>query len=405
MLMRFGWVASLLAVVSVCFWTSCGGSYSSSTPASSATTAMYVAAQGSGQVFGFRSAASNGVLSGINGSPYAAGSDASAIVVDPNHTFALVLSPTDPDTANQVTGTISRYTINADGSLAGVTPKQDVLRTGSAVVGPVAMAMDSAGKFLFVANQGIPNDPTTSGISVFSIGSNAGLTEVPGSPFVFLPSANPVLISSTTSDAVALAAAPGGSHFLYVVNASVPNQANGQVSIFQFDGTTGALSTVTGQPGLQVGTTPAAVAISPGGEFLFVPNFGSNNVDAFTIAGSGGLTPIVGEPFPAQLGPTAAAVDPSGQFLYVVDQNSNQVSGYRITPVNGKLTPLSSSPYSTGIAPVSIAISPTNKYLYVSNNAANTISGYSIDPASGNIGPIQGAVSTGTSPAGIAFGK
>ena len=42
--------------------------------------------------------------------------------------------------------------------------------------------MDSAGHFLFVANQGLQSDPTSGTISVFSI-QDTTLTEVPGSPF------------------------------------------------------------------------------------------------------------------------------------------------------------------------------------------------------------------------------
>ena len=383
--MRVRWLATIIVAISICFCASCGNS------STAGTTSLYVAAQGSAQVFGYRSNINSGNLSSINGSPFAGSAGATSIVIDPSHSFAFV--------GNIGTNDISRYSISANGTLVAMTPNQALTGT------PGGMAMDPGGKFLFVTL------PTQNRISIFSM-SSGNLTEVPNSPF-----SSDVLNLQTP---VSVAVSPK-SNFLYVVNQVALNQVNGSVSIFNFDSTTGVLPALNPAtpnvaaatfPPLQVGTSPTAIAVSPGGSFAFVTNGGTSNVDAFAVdtgatnpTDTGNLLPVSGSPFPAGLNPVAAAIDPSGQFLYVVNQNSNTVSGFRISRTDGKLTALSNSPYNTGAAPVAIAISPTNKFLYVSNNSANTISTFSIDAPSGNIGPTSATVSTGAQPAGIAFGR
>jgi len=385
MSMRFRWLASVVMAVSICFWMGCGGS------STAGTTSMYVATQGSAQIFGYRSNINSGNLSSINGSPFIAGAGATSIVIDPTHAFAFV--------ANTGTSDISRFSISANGTLVAMSPNQALVGT------PGGMTMDSSGKFLFVTL------PQNNQISIFAV-SSGNLSEVPNSPF----SSDAFNIQAP----IAVAVSPK-SNFLYVANQVALNQVNGSISIFSFDPTSGVLPVLNPAtpniaaaafPPVQAGTTPSAIAISPGGSFVYVTNSGTNNLDGFAVdtgatnpTNVGDLVPIVGTPFPAGLHPVAAAIDPSGQFLYVVNQNSNTVTGYKIAHTDGKLTTLANSPFNTGAGPVAIGISPTNKFLYVSNNSANTISTFSIDPPSGNIGPTSATVSTGAQPAGIAFGR
>ncbi len=103
----------------------------------------------------------------------------------------------------RVTG-IATFPIASDGKLGSATTytlnnakvQIQVLVNGvptnqseSVPVTPVALSMDSAGKFLFVANSATSDsaDPPNSipgSISVLSVGSNGTLAEVAGSPFV-----------------------------------------------------------------------------------------------------------------------------------------------------------------------------------------------------------------------------
>jgi 6-phosphogluconolactonase (cycloisomerase 2 family) len=93
----------------------CGGS------STAGTTSMYVATQGSAQIFGYRSNINSGNLSSINGSPFTAGAGATSIVIDPTHAFAFV--------ANTGTSDISRFSISANGTLVAMSPNQALVGT------------------------------------------------------------------------------------------------------------------------------------------------------------------------------------------------------------------------------------------------------------------------------------
>lgn len=368
--MKVRWLAMALAAVWLTILAGCG---SSSTKTISTTNTMYVAARGPGAIWGYHANFNDGSLTLINGSPFRAESGASAIVIDPSKSFAYVANTG----FGIAPGTVESFSFDLNGSM---------IKAGTQNVGlsPVALTMDPAGRFLFVANR------DSNSISVFSVGSNASLTAVPTSPF-------------GVSDPVALAVTPSGK-ILYVAD-----QAASLVWTFEI-GANGALSLNPLLPPVGTGSAPSALAMNSLGSFLYVPNRDSETVSAFSIASGAGqvageLSTIPGSAYPTGLGPVSAAVDPSGQFLYVADENSNQISGYRIRAGTGTLTALTNSPYNTGAEPIYVAISPTNKFLYVSNHGAASLSAYSIAPATGNLVPASGAVVTGGQPSGIAFGK
>jgi 6-phosphogluconolactonase len=367
--MKLYGLAMVLAVVSIGGLAGCG---SSATKTTSSTDTMYVTSRVPGKVYGYYANFNDGSLTNIGGTPFLAQPNANAIVIDPTKSFAYVANAGDGTAA----GNVESYSLDLSGAM---------LQIGLTKVGlsPVALAMDSKGKFLFVANR------DSNSIAVFAVGANASLTAVPNAVTIPTP--------------VALAVTPGND-ILFVADRS-----EGYVWALQI-GASGVLTTSANLPPVVSGSSPSGLAMNAAGTFLYVANRDSENVSGFTIASGGGqiagtLTPIAGSPYATGLGPVAGAVDPSGQFLYVTDQNSNQVSGYRIRAGTGTLTPLSNSPYSAGAGPDYVAISPTNKFLYVSNSGAASISAYKIDPTSGNLIPASGAVPTGASPAGIAFGR
>jgi len=141
------------------------------------------------------------------------------------------------------------------------------------------MAMDSSGKFLFVA------DSVTNTVAAFSIGTSGQLSAV-GAP----------LATGTTP--VSLRVHPSGQ-FLYTANQGSnvggTNCVNGGVSVFSFD-SSGALTALSGSP-FTAGTCPSYVATDGSGSFLFVANRDSNNISVFSIDSSGALKPVTGSPF------------------------------------------------------------------------------------------------------------
>jgi len=166
------------------------------------------------------------------------------------------------------------------------------------------------------------------------------------------------------------------------------------------------------------------MAITPDGGFLYVSNAGSSNVSGFAVCNQivtscsvptspdGTLTPVLGSPFSAGLGPSSIAVAFSGKFLFVVDRQSNQVSEYKLATGTGELTPNTQASISTGGTPTSITIragttvnSTTQgitDYVYVSNLGSSTITAYNFDSTVGVLGLVGSPVITGGQPSAVA---
>ncbi len=101
--------------------------------------------------------------------------------------------------------------------------------------GPNAVAVDPAGRFLDVTNQGSNN------VSAFSINATTGALTSAGAPFA--AGTGP---QSITVD-------PSGQ-FVYVAN-----QTSNDVSVYTLNPISGALSPITGSP-FMAGTNPVSVA-------------------------------------------------------------------------------------------------------------------------------------------------
>jgi 6-phosphogluconolactonase len=386
--MRFRFLPGLLIPVLLLGLSGCSTSNSSNS--SSGTGALYVSTQGDSLVSAYTIDLSTGLLNSV-GTGVATGSAPSAMLLVGNSLFI----------ANSASNNISTYTVNPNVSL---TAGSSTLPTGMT---PLAMATDSAGHFLFVANQGLQIDPASGTISVFSIQSGS-LTEVAGSPFRVA-----ALSASSGPGPAALAATPDGK-FLYV-----SNQFEGTVTGFSVDAS-GILTRLTPGATASVGTAPSGMAITPDGGFLYVSNSGSSNVSAFAICNQvvtscgiptspdGALTSVAGSPFSAGLGPTSILVTPSGKFLFVVDRQSNQISEYKVATGTGELTANTQATVSTGGTPTSLAlregttvISTTQgitDYVYVTNLGSSTITAYSFDSTLGVLGLVGQPVISGGRP-------
>jgi 6-phosphogluconolactonase len=150
----------------------------------------------------------------------------------------------------------------------------------------------------------------------------------------------------------------------------------------------GGLTPISGSP-FAAGTQAVASA-SALGKFLYVANYGSNNLSAFKIDQStGALTPITGSPFAVGGGPFSVTVDPSGRLLYVGNSSSSNVSAFTIDPITGSLAAVAGSPFPTGSTPAGVAVSPSGRLLFVANG--NGVSVYIIDPATGFLTAVPGS--------------
>lgn len=374
-------IVSLMALAALC---GCGGG---------TQKVLYAVAPGSDNVSIFTVSGSGALTT--TSEPVSTGQGPVAIAIDPQLRFAYVV-----DSAGGIgPGGVSQYTLSAgSGALAvatlpasnGTTPPSTPAPTG---VNPVAIAIDSTGSLVFVANQG------SASLSAFTIDSTGGaLTEVkqlqpPCTPSQPAPCPLPTMPTGAAPTALATT---GKMLFVAMINAGA-----GSISTYTFN--SGAVSstlvTCPAGPGclqnppaftIAAGTNPSAMAMDSRGKFLFVTDPVANTVAAFSIASSGQLT-AVGSPVAAGTTPVSVRVHPGGKFLYTANQGSNNLSAFSIDS-SGTLTPLSGSPVAVapGTSPSYVATDTAGSFLFVANSGTSNISVFSID-SSGALKAVTGS--------------
>jgi 6-phosphogluconolactonase (cycloisomerase 2 family) len=262
-------------------------------------------------------------------------------------------------------------------------------------------------KFLYV--------PDGSQILAYSIGTNGLLQALSGSPFTlaggsvlkFTPSGKFAYTNTgaeysvnTTTGALTqigtatlghqpfdVAMTPAGN-FVYI-----PNFGDGTISAFSVNQTTGALTAITGSPFAAGDIGPAAAVVSPNGKFLFVANFSTANAGStsvFSINPTTGVpTSVSGSPFAGSGPGNGIIVDPTSQFLYVA---STGLDAYSINQTTGALTAITGSPYTTPAAAFGVTIDPAGKFLYASIFGNLTIPQTAPDVVTYSINTTTGAL-------------
>lgn len=268
------------------------------------------------------SVASDGSLS-LSGTPTPAGPGPTNAVIDPSGKYLLV--------TNVFGNSVSVFSIDTGtGALSPVgTPVP-------ANADPTEILITPSGKFVYVSN------PQVGTVTVFSFSSSNGvLTEV----------------SSVFSGAGASGLAVDGSErFLYVANPSAPNplQTNtGNISAFNIDPGTGALTKVLGSPfSATVGSGPTAITVDPSGRYVYATTSGSSfSIWCFAITSTNGqLTQVTSSPFSLTAGVLFAVIDPIGNYFYIGNESGGNIAGYTYNPSTGAPTAISGSPFSTTVA-------------------------------------------------------
>lgn len=321
------------------------------------TTATYIVFSDNSQIT-VESINTNGTLTSILGSPYTAGTQPSAVAVTPSGKFIYVL--------NAGSNSITQYLIAKDGTLSKI---QADVQTGNQ---PSGIVVDPLERFAAVSNK------TDGSVSIYHIDSTSGAL-IPFSNSPILVNNNPVAVAATSSFVYAVApnsigviavdpinlitAIPVGSPFgAGTVNALTAASAG--IQLYGLDTANNrvqgyTLNTTTGVPtfgtSIATGTQPVAMLQALNGRFLYVANKGSNNVSAYSVDGSGGLTAVSGSPFTAGTGPSALAFDPVNNFLLVSNSGSTDLSVFAINTTTGALTS-AATPTSLGAGVNSVAV-------------------------------------------------
>ncbi len=331
----------------------------------------YVTLPATGNVLLLHINGSTGVITAGAQTPQVEGTSPNGLALLPSKKFLYAV--------NARANTISIFNVASDGTLTlNGTPAP----AGS---GPDAAVIDPTGKYLLVTNN------FSDDVSVFSIDPASGaLSEVPGSPF--FANADPTEILIT----------PSGQS-VYVTNPLI-----GMVTAFSFSN--GVLKQVPGSPVFS-GAGAYGLAVDGSGRFLYVANPSASNSSVPTIGNisgfnidpvTGALSPILGSPFTSTtgIGPTALTIDPSGRFVYTATPGSTaSIWCFAITPTNGQLVAVTSSPFSLAAGGLFALIDPNGNHFYIGSSTANGIEAYTYNPSTGAPTVITGSpFSTGTAP-------
>jgi 6-phosphogluconolactonase len=295
---------------------------------------------------------------------------------------------------------VRAYTISQiNGSINPIGTNGTPVTTG---VQPTAMTITPDGKTMFIVNAG-------GTVSAYTIKGDGTLAV----------SGNGV---NTGQTPVALAVDPGGK-FLFVANQGTSsNVTSGTISVFSISGTSlgPPKNFPTELPSDVSGSGPSAVAVSPVGNYLYVANQFSNNVQSYSFDALGALTLIAtytagtnpsGLAFSRCAGITSATVTAfcpvvDDDNLFVSNSGSNdlsvfsaciQVSATCRAP-SGTLTEIpSGSPIAAGVAPATILVDRTSDFVYAVDRGSNQVSEYQYSPATGVLSPLGSIASGGAS--------
>jgi 6-phosphogluconolactonase (cycloisomerase 2 family) len=231
--------------------------------------------------------------------PIATGVQPSVMAIDPTSRFALV--------ANQGASTLSVYSINPTTGVLTATGSPITLN----VTGPKTIAIN--GNFVFVAST-IAIDVlifnSTNNTFSFGTGSSIG--------------------GGSSANIVAMYAPPQATNRLYVLDASSNSIIPYTVS------NTGVLTQGASIP---VGAQPTAMIADEGNRFLYVANQGSNNLSVFQVdPGTGALTTATVSPIATITSPTALALDTVNHFVFVAGSAPPQIQTYSEDTGTGALT-------------------------------------------------------------------
>jgi len=290
--------------------------------------------------------------------------------------------------AHAGSNTVVHFSVAPNGVLSA---KDSVTLSGP----PVALAVNSAGTYLYVVSGTTTATLSEYALSSGTIGSPAAqiALQIPGfATDTVVPTGVAVLANN--------AQIQGNAVYATVYDQSAYNPGGTTTStahpgwIFGFAiGSGGALTASSGSP-YEAGVKPSAVTSDPTDRFVYVTDFASNQLIGYGIHAGSVLSFLINGPFRTGNEPEAVAIDPRGKFMYVANALDSSVSAYVIDLATGTpsaaVNPTGSSINSTDTQPLALAIDPAlGRFVYTANFIGDSVSGFRLDPNAGNLSPAQ----------------
>ncbi|MCC6366041.1 MAG: beta-propeller fold lactonase family protein [Bryobacterales bacterium] len=204
----------------------------------------------------------------------------------------------------------------------------------------------------------------------------------------------------TPGHPLAIAIHPGGK-FVYATNGGDPAIGGPNLAAFSIEPNTGALALLSNFP-VAPGSGPQAVAIDPAGNFVLVAHAAANNVSVFSIdSTTGAATPVPGSPFPTPQGPNSIVVHPNGKFAYVSAAGAGRIAAFKLAS-DGTLAPLDGSPFAARNNLFAMAMDSAGKFLFATERQDSAVLVYSVNPDTGAITQVGSPFPAGPGITGVA---
>lgn len=158
---------------------------------------------------------------------------------------------------------------------------------------------------------------------------------------------------------------------------------------------------------LPKGSGPRHVVFHPGGKWAYVCNETANSVTVFSWDGGSGAIATLQtiSTLPAGFRSTSYTAEieihPNGRFLYVSNRGHDSIASFAIDPASGRLTALGHTP-TRGKLPRNFTIDPSGRWMVVTNHGTGNAVVLRIDPESGSLTP-QGNPVAAPDPYGVRF--
>lgn len=306
---------------------------------------------------------------------------------------------------------ISGYSISASSGQAGaLTPLTDSPFAGAGPSsGPIAIASDPQGRFVFVHNA------RAASISAYAADAVTGaLTPAPGSPYSSWSSYTPKMLVDPTGTFLILGVNDSNGNSSLWTQVSSINQTDGSLSQ--------SFMTDVGNPN---GEGALSIVMDPSGTLLFVGSVAVTTIPQYCRWGllsvlsldrsTGRVSQVAGSPYSMPNVPGSLAIDPVSQRLYAsnvqlslassadcpadMTSASTNIAGYSYDSASGVLTAIDGSPFgaATGGVSGSLAIDPAGTYAYALSSGDIAIQRYAIDATTGVLNASGAAVALGGS--------
>jgi 6-phosphogluconolactonase (cycloisomerase 2 family) len=322
----------------------------------------------------------SGVLTPLNGFPFAFGSNPTILTHDPRNRFLIVVDSGAADLLHvfAIDGTT--------GALKEISPSPYITKNepGSVIIDPSGTHL-----YLYVSGENVAY-PGQGGnqVHAYNLSSTGVLTEVVGSPF--FTGSTGISESQDTPGMVTDAA----GKFLYVQDLT-------NLYTFGIDASSGALTLLQTLP-LEVGD---ALAMDPAGSYLYA--VGSKSILSYSINPVSGVLKLAkSSPAVEGDGAITIALSPNGQFAYTLEGNNSTFNLVSYAVSNGSFTPVGQ--VYPNVWGLQIAVDPSSSFVYVPQACSfcpdgvyNVIHEFSIG-STGALTPLPGSpVPGGATPFGI----